>query len=341
MRSGPRRETNITECYIWPGTHVEGSVESEDKTLVAGSHRAGGKYAISSKSGWLIGATLKRLGDQVRARLTTMLIEMRRQGVEWPELTTKLIKQAEQSPGLSVAERSDRLLVFLGKNTLVIGRSVRFQTDNAREGYTTMMGILAISESVEIEEVVFLIANLKRAGFVDFCTIDNGRKPGYDAVVTAAGYARIAELSSRTDSAQAFMAMWFHDSMSRVYDDAFARAIEDAGYRPFRIDRHDYAGKIDDEVIAQIRRSRFLVADFTHERRETVRGSVYYEAGFAHGLNIPVIFTARKGSDVHFDVEHYNRIEWDMDNLPKLRDALKNRILAIAELGPGPDYTGD
>ena len=41
----------------------------------------------------------------------------------------------------------------------------------------------------------------------------------------------------------------------------------------------------DDEIIAEIRRSRFLVADFTHgEDRE---GVVYFEAGFALGLAIP------------------------------------------------------
>ena len=341
MRFGSRSETNITECYIWPGTHVEGSVESGDNTLVDGSHRAGGKYAIPSKSARHRALRLQRLGDQVRARLTTLLIEMRRQGVERPLVTRELIELAERSPGLSVAERSDRLLLYLAENSRIIGLSVHFLTKGKGFGASTMMELLAISESVKHQEVEFLVKNLQKAELVQFEKFDNGQEGGYNAIVTVAGHNRIAELSSRTDSAQAFMAMWFHDSMSRVYDEAFAPAIEDAGYRPFRIDRHDYTGKIDDEVIAQIRRSRFLVADFTHETRETVRGSVYYEAGFAHGLNIPVIFTARKGSDVHFDLSHHNRIEWEGTDLPKLRNALKNRILAVEKLGPGPDYTGD
>ena len=53
---------------------------------------------------------------------------------------------------------------------------------------------------------------------------------------------------------------------------------------------------IDDEIIAEIRRSWFVVADFTcgtvpHEGKEVAipRGGVYYEAGFAQGLNVPLI----------------------------------------------------
>ena len=45
-----------------------------------------------------------------------------------------------------------------------------------------------------------------------------------------------------------------------------------------------------------------MVADFTCEKGK-VRGGVYYEAGFAQGIGIPVIWTVAKDSldDVHFD----------------------------------------
>ena len=65
--------------------------------------------------------------------------------------------------------------------------------------------------------------------------------------------------------------------------------IEDAGYEAVRIDEKEHTNKIDDEIIAEIRRSRFVVADFT-QGKDGARGGVYYEAGFAHGLGIEVIF---------------------------------------------------
>jgi hypothetical protein len=52
---------------------------------------------------------------------------------------------------------------------------------------------------------------------------------------------------------------------------------------------------VDDEIIAEIRRSRFLVADFTCEP-EKVRGGVYFETCFAMGLNIPIIWTCKDTS---------------------------------------------
>ena len=100
-----------------------------------------------------------------------------------------------------------------------------------------------------------------------------------------------------------------------------------------RIDRKEHVNKIDDEIVAEIRRARFVVADFTHGDTGA-RGGVYYEAGFAHGLDIPVIFTCRKDrlDDVHFDTRQYNHIVWETPE--ELQDRLAKRIAAV--LGDGP-----
>jgi nucleoside 2-deoxyribosyltransferase len=111
---------------------------------------------------------------------------------------------------------------------------------------------------------------------------------------------------------------------------------------------------INDEIIAQIRRSRFMVCDLTGHR-----GGVYFEAGFAYGLGMPVIYTCRKDwcdedllvdddgktvkflkdshgrpiqvrkEGIHFDLAHQNRIEWDMDKLDEFKTKLENRIKAV------------
>ncbi len=101
-----------------------------------------------------------------------------------------------------------------------------------------------------------------------------------------------------------------------------------------RIDQKEHINKIDDEIIAGIKQSRFLVADFTHGE-DGARGGVYYEAGFAHGLGLPVIFTCQKDSvdKLHFDTNHYNHIVWTTPE--ELREKLKNRILAV--IGEGPE----
>ena len=85
--------------------------------------------------------------------------------------------------------------------------------------------------------------------------------------VTVSGHVRIAEAETNVDSSQAFVAMWFDDSMERVYDEGIAPAIKDCGFKPKRIDRDPAVDKIDDAIISQIKKSRFLVADFTHGKK--------------------------------------------------------------------------
>ncbi len=112
--------------------------------------------------------------------------------------------------------------------------------------------------------------------------------------MTVQGYARLAELEGvQSPSKRAFVAMWFDESMNDAWQNGFRVAIQNAGYEPVRVDQIEHVEKIDDKIVAEIRRSRFLVADFTHGDAGA-RGGVYYEAGFAHGLKIPVIFCCRE-----------------------------------------------
>ena len=129
--------------------------------------------------------------------------------------------------------------------------------------------------------------------------------------------------------------MWFDGSMKEVRQKGIIPGIEDAGYKPYVVDEDEHIGKIDDKIIAEICRSRFIVADFTHGEKGA-RGGVYFEAGFGLGLGIPVIYTCHKGqmSDVHFDTQHYNHILWEKPE--ELREALANRIRAVLGQGPEP-----
>jgi hypothetical protein len=143
-------------------------------------------------------------------------------------------------------------------------------------------------------------------------------------------------LSTRSiDSSQAFVAMWFDPTMHDVYAAGFVPAIESRGYNPLRIDKKEHANKIDDEIVAEIRRSRFVVADFTCEIGNP-RGGVYFEAGFAMGLGLPVIWTCRHdiiaAGALHFDTRQYNHIDWETPE--DLKNRLSARIGAL--LGDGP-----
>lgn len=148
------------------------------------------------------------------------------------------------------------------------------------------------------------------------------------AKISAKGWIELDRIAqSGNESFNTFIAMWFDPSRDES-EKAISDAILDAGYNPIRIDRLEHLNKIDDEIIAQIRQSRFLVADFTGQRN-----GVYFEAGFMLGLGRPVIWVCDRAdlANVHFDTRQYNTIDYtDADSLKK---RLQLRI--VANLGKG------
>jgi nucleoside 2-deoxyribosyltransferase len=144
------------------------------------------------------------------------------------------------------------------------------------------------------------------------------------ATLTANGWQHVEELEKpNIESKQAFVAMWFDDQMTAAYAQGIAGIEQDTGFKPLPINRKQFNDKICDQIIAEIRRSRFLIADVTGHRQ-----GVYFEAGFAMGLGLPVIWTCRKDQvdKCHFDTRQYNHITWETPE--ELREKLRDRILA-------------
>ncbi|HEV2402085.1 MAG TPA: hypothetical protein VGS27_34460 [Candidatus Sulfotelmatobacter sp.] len=154
-----------------------------------------------------------------------------------------------------------------------------------------------------------------------------------EGALTLRGWERLEQIrQSGRASMRCFVAMWFDDSMRNIYDEAIAPAIANAGYEALRIDRHEHVNRIDDEIIGQIKRSRFMVADFTGQRY-----GVYFEAGLMLGLGRNVIWMCRKEElsnegGLHFDVRQFNFIAYE--SAAEARKRLYDRILAIEGEGP-------
>ena len=294
--------------------------------LEVNSPRAGGKYFILRT----IQNDIKgKYDDHIKARLTSWLIEQRLLGEECPKITGTEIEKALERRYLSELGRADRLLKYFQKKTRYPGNSFEYNTRKGND-LDPFLQIMAWSESTKKEEAKFFVKYLQRKGWMEEVT--GGPNP--KLCLTIEGYVHLAELEkTNIDSSQAFVAMWFSDSMNSAWESGIEPAIKNTGYKPKRIDKKEHVNKIDDEIIAEIRRSRFVVADFTHGRGG-VRGGVYYEAGFAHGFNIPVIFTCRENifGKIHFDTRQYNHIVWR--NPDELRRKLEVRIGAVIGYGP-------
>lgn len=322
-----------SECPIW-GTKAIRDLLTDPKKSVYDSPRAGGKYLITS----LNAQYLRVLSDDTKARLTDWMIKQRQLGTEYPEITKEQIDQAKKARNPSVIERTNRLLEYYAKKSDIPGSIIDWKQNTFDEneilancGSSFLIRSNPGRPNPGKTDLKFLFEYLERKGFIRY---DQRVKLPSEVIVTVEGYAHLESLQSvQVASNQAFVAMWFHDSMEEAYTEGIKPAIEDAGYTSFRIDRKQHNNRIDDEIIAEIRRSRFLVADFSQDDKGA-RGGVYYEAGFAHGLDIPVIFTCRKKNlnDLHFDTRQFNHIVWETPD--DLRAQLLNRITAT--IGDGP-----
>lgn len=319
--------------------------------LVEGSFRAGGKYEIAYSERY---TTREDLNPDELARLTSFLVEQRMHGIAVPRITRVEVLRAKESKPLPVHERAERLLRFLANanQSSSIGEVLEiFPLGLGLGGFRNELKVtysaMAWSESTADEYLGFLTDYLARQGWItkdrqmyDGMGMRRATRELYFCRVEVPGYSRVAEIRENPDSSQCFVAMWFDASMDDVYEKGFETAIEAAGYKPFRIDNDPgLIGKIDDEIIVAIRRSRFVVADFTHDEKG-VRGNVYYEAGFARGLGLPVIFTCRKDmiAKAHFDTRQFYHILWEPENPEDLRKQLTDRILAA--IGQGPNRNG-
>jgi nucleoside 2-deoxyribosyltransferase len=314
---------STSACIIWktPAELLEKAGDHE----VFDSPRAGGKYWISGTAS----DEVPPLNDFAKRLLTTWLCEQRRAGVQIPRIQSNVLDIIKSRQPLSVPTRLTRSLQVLGNDIKELGSFLVLTNESEQD----TLRYLAETESKNFRELTELFQMLNNTGHVEGTFYLGG---GANVRPSPLGWQEIESLSRpRLDSSQAFVAMWFHDSTNDAYSNGIAPALSATGYKPIRIDKKEHNNKIDDEIIAEIRRSRFLVADFTCEPKN-VRGGVYYEAGFAQGLGIPVIWTCKDMSinDLHFDTRQYAHIVWK--DTTDLFSQLKNRIGSTIGDGPLP-----
>lgn len=216
-------------------------------------------------------------------------------------------------PPRNPIEMIDRILLSLQASLPKAGQSREFSEIDYPIGYAN-----------DFTEFSYLIRKMKEMGY-----LYNSGAGGMDAQIDTHGWRRLAELSVTAPKVdQAFVAMKFHAETDEAWNKGIKPALESTGYKPFRVDQHEHDDKIDDLIIAEIRKSGLLIADFTFQSQ-----GVYFEAGLAMGLGIHAIRCCKDIKDevqnLHFDTRQYNHILWK--NPEDLRDKLINRINAVAQ----------
>lgn len=176
----------------------------------------------------------------------------------------------------------------------------------------------------------WVLQHLQEKKLVEFFTDrTNEANPILSAILTMAGWERYEELKKvQRDSRTAFMALRFGQAqLDSIIENVFKPAVLRTGFVLKKLTDEQPAGLIDDQIRAAILSAKFVIADLTHGSH-----GAYWEAGFAEGLNLPVIYTCEKSAweqtKTHFDTNHLLTIIWDPDNPSEAGDALTATIRA-------------
>lgn len=212
---------------------------------------------------------------------------------------------------LSVTEKINKIITYLGNRTN-IGEKI---TLDANCDFT----LFYCKNKSEFER---LISYATTQDYLEYFAI---AKPGdIEPSLTYKGWQKYEEnQNTNITSKNAFIAMNFDPEFDEIFYKAILTACGESDFTAIRVDKSEHNEKICDKIIADIKSSRFLIAEFTGQKH-----GVYFEAGFAYGLGIPVIWCCRE-SDVkqlHFDTRQYNHIIWK--DIEELKEKLINRIKA-------------
>jgi hypothetical protein len=216
----------------------------------------------------------------------------------------------------SVEAKGDALLRYIARHSDYPGATVEFHADLD----------YPVAFCKNEEECSFYIEHLKHLALITYIPTltGDGTVSVLDVQITPDGWKRMDSLKlSNIDSTQAFVAMSFAKEFDAVFADGIQPVQQATGFTMLRMDGKHFNGKICDQIILEIRRSRFLIAEVSGQN-----AGVYYEAGFAMGLGLPVIWCckANEVTKCHFDTRQFNHILWD--NHTHLKLQLTDRILA-------------
>jgi nucleoside 2-deoxyribosyltransferase len=281
-----------------------------------------GKYTITRP------ARLEIAARQPGHKLIAWIREMHERGADPAKITSNVLENIEGNiPDYTPTQKQLILLQNIERSTPFPGRAVSI---SPKVDYP-------LAWATNEEELVYYLRCLHERGLLRL-SAPNDRFINEllnSVEITAAGWDFLEKNSYKPAiSSQAFVAMSFSDELKTVWENGFKKAVERAGYVAYRIDSEPHADRIDVKIMAEIKNSRVLIADVTEQKR-----GVYFEAGYALGLGVPVLWSCRKDDlkNAHFDTNHYNHILWE--NEGEIEEKLYDFICAIIGKGPRSEKT--
>lgn len=218
-------------------------------------------------------------------------------------------------------QQKDLLIEYVARNTHFLGQALDI---NHKDGYYQLkawiggVGPYAVQRLVQElgKEELLLPENTK---FLNTFSLE----------LTTRGWKCFENLQQvNRHSTQAFMAMKFDAEQMNFIKKNLVPAVKNIGFNLLLLtDINSKENLIDNKLRVAIKKSRFLVCDLTN-----CNAGAYWEAGYAEGLKIPVIYICERSAFLHedltkrphFDVNHQEIFQWDKNNKTSIDEFLDN-----------------
>jgi len=236
----------------------------------------------------------------------------------WPNINEQLISAILKNPLPGLNQQLNNMILWIGKKTNP-GEKVKIDVTV----HQSIMG------AINREGFGFVLEQLKDQGLIEGTLVWDSIRCEIETKLSFIGWKYYRELEKESvDSRKAFMAMEYGDKeLDEIVEKYFKQAVAHTGFELYRLDEKPKAGLIDDRLRVEIRNSRFLISDLTHENK-----GAYWEAGYAEGLGKPVIYTCKKEvfekTKPHFDTNHHLTVIWDPGEIQNAVEILKATIRA-------------
>lgn len=208
----------------------------------------------------------------------------------------------------TIGNKVNKLILYLYRRTEALGDRVRLRS------ISTSFNLTYSSNETEFVRILDYIT---AKGYIT-------RESSNDLILSFEGIEFAQELEQqRQKSTQCFIAMSFNEDLLSQFKEKVMPKIQATGFSPITVDMVHHNDDIADRIIYEIKNSHFVIADFTEQKK-----GVYYEAGYAKGLGLEVIWTVKEEdvTSLHFDTNHLNHITWKTPE--ELGQKLQDRILA-------------
>jgi hypothetical protein len=138
---------------------------------------------------------------------------------------------------------------------------------------------------------------------------------------------KISDFSVKTTPGKAFVVMQFSSPYNEIYEDVIKTVCLEFGVEARRADETYSPGLILADIVEKITESEFVIAEIT-----PANPNVYYEVGYAHAINKPIILLV--DSDIEklpFDISGFRALFYEntIAGKSKFEEKLRKHISVI------------